>query len=227
MNLNEFYKFISSNDKSLNKAHHNISTTLSEIKQLLYKYYSNPKLAFEYSDNRKLNQMDFDKFKSIVGEMYKREDRQMPNFALLKNTFDYIDLRKDGYIDMNEWTNSFGRNVGKLDVILNNRQEKALRQWETSDGIIGIYKAIAKNKKMIWEKVKAMSFGRVQTAMIQEDNLIAVLKDIFPTWRLTNTQWKMIVEIADKDSSNLIQFDLFIKIVEHCANKAKSQPRFK
>ena len=227
VNLNEFYKYISSNDKTLQKAHTNSTIMLSEIKQLLYKYYSNPKLAFEFSDTRKINQMDFDRFKAIVAEMYRREGRTMPNFALLKNTFDFIDLRKDGYIDLNEWTNSFGRNPGKLDVITQNRQIKALREWETSDGVIGLYKAIAKNKKVIWDKVKSMSFGRVQSMMIQQDNLIAVLKDVFPSWRLTNTQWKMIVQIADKDKSNLIQFDLFIKIVEHCANKAKSQPRLK
>ena len=53
-----------------------------------------------------------------------------------------------------------------------------------------------------------------------------VLKDVFPDLKLTNTQWKMIVEIADKDpSSELVHFEQFIKIVEHCATKAKNQPR--
>ena len=226
INLNDFYKFVANDDKNLIKAQLNIKSTLADIKQLLYKYYSNPKLAFEFSDNNKTNQMDFDTFKCIIGEMYKRECKQTPNFALLKETFDVIDLRKDGYIDMNEWTNSFGRNKGKLDLITNKKQVSSLRQWETSDGVIAIYKAIAHNKKVIWDKVKGVSFGKGNGAVVQEDNLIKVLKEVFPDLKLTNTQWKMIVEIADKDpSSDLIHFEQFIKIVEHCATKAKSQPR--
>ena len=226
INLNDFYKFVASDDTNLVKAQHNIKNTLAEIKQLLYKYYSNPKLAFEFSDNKKNNQMDFDTFKSIIGELYKRELRPNLNFVLLKETFNIIDQRKDGYIDMNEWTNSFGKNKGKLDLILNKRQINALRKWETSDNVIGIYTAIAHNKKVIWDKAKKYCFGKGNGAVIQEDNLIRVLKDVFPTLTLTLTQWKMIVEIADKDPADLIQLEQFITIVEHCATKAKSQPRF-
>ena len=181
---------------------------------------------YAHIDNKKNNQMDFDTFKSIIGELYKRESRPNLNFALLKETFDIIDQRKDGYIDMNEWTNSFGKNKGKLDLILNKRQINALRKWETSDNVIGIYTAIAHNKKVIWDKAKKYCFGKGNGAVIQEDNLIRVLKDVFPTLTLTLTQWKMIVEIADKDPADLIQLEQFITIVEHCAKKAKSQPRF-
>ena len=48
VNLNEFYKFITNNDRFISTAENNITITLSEIKQLLYKFYSNPKLAFTF-----------------------------------------------------------------------------------------------------------------------------------------------------------------------------------
>ncbi|MCQ2816312.1 MAG: HU domain-containing protein [archaeon] len=228
INLNDFLYYITVDDKQLNKADNNVKITLAEIKQLLYKYYSNPKLAFEFSDSRKLNQMDFDKFRTIVCEMYTRDSKKIPNFTLLKNTFNYVDLRKDGVIDMNEWTNSFGRNMGKLDLLKKSPQVKALRQWETSDGVIAIYKAIARSKKILWDKVKKFSFVKGgQGAVINADNLIKILQDTFPNIVLTNTQWKMIVDIAKNDASGFVEFDLFINIVEHCAFKQRSQPRFK
>lgn len=51
--------------------------------------------------------MSLDKFKNMVFELYKRETRSPPNYSLIKNGFEYIDLRKDGVIDLNEWSKSF------------------------------------------------------------------------------------------------------------------------
>jgi Ca2+-binding EF-hand superfamily protein len=61
--------------------------------------------------------------------------------------------------------------------------------------------------------------------LVHEDNLISVLKDIFPNYKLSNTQWKMIVEIGDKDSNNFINFDTFIKLVEHTSMR-EGMPKF-
>ncbi len=231
VNLNEFYKFITNNNRFISTAENNINITLSEIKQLLYKFYSNPKLAFSFSDSKGSNIMDFEKYKSIISELYKREGKNIPNFTLMKNTFDCIDMKKDGLIDMNEWTNTFGKIGGKLDLINNNNisnkrksQLNTLRKWETSNNVTGIYKAIARNRKTIWDKVKNITLNK-KNRLVHEDNLISVLKDIFPNYKLSNTQWKMIVEIGDKDSNNFINFDTFIKLVEHTSMR-EGMPKF-
>ena len=230
LNVNDFFKFVTSKDKNINKAANNLNKTLAEIKQLLYKYYSNPKLAFTFIDSSQSNLMDFEKYRTIIGELYKREERPIPNFALLKDTYDYIDLRKDGLIDMVEWTNAFGNIKGKLDAIKpknknHKRQLNKLRKWETSNDIINIYKDISRNRKLILQKIKDTAFGPNST-IIHEDNLIKVLKDIYPYFKLTNTQWKMIVEIGDKDTQRFINFDTFIKLVENCARR-EEMPRMK
>ena len=46
INIKDFYKYVVERDKNKIKIENSISITLSEFKQLLYKYYSNPKLAF-------------------------------------------------------------------------------------------------------------------------------------------------------------------------------------
>ena len=230
LNVNNFFKFVTSKDKNIIKAGNNLNATLAEIKQLLYKYYSNPKLAFTFIDSSQSNLMDFEKYRTIIAELYRREERPMPNFALLKNTYDFIDLKKDGLIDMIEWTNAFGNIKGKLDAIKpknseHKKQLKKLRKWETSNDIINIYKDIARNRKLIWMKIKETAFGPNST-IIHEDNLIKVLKDMFPYFQLTNTQWRMIVEIGDKDTQGFINFDTFIKLVENCARR-EEMPRMK
>ena len=47
LNLKEFIKFVSRQDPNLEQMANNINKFLSVVKQLLYKYYSNPRLAFQ------------------------------------------------------------------------------------------------------------------------------------------------------------------------------------
>ena len=223
INIYEFYKYLISKDKNITKSGQNIKLILSEFKQLLYKYYSNPKLAFIFNDSEQSNRMDFVKFKSIINELYTKDNKPVPNFAMMKNCYDYIDLRKDGLIDLVEWSNVFGSVSGKLDLsksIDYKKGIKTLQKWEMSNNLIEVYKNIAKNRKFITQKVKVMAFG----SFIQEDNLINILKEMFPQYKFNNTQWRMIVEIGNKDPRGFINYDTFIMIVENCA-KREEMPR--
>jgi len=51
--------------------------------------------------------LDFNKFKQIILDLFEKDSRPAPNFALIKNAFEYIDIRKDGLIDMTEWLKAF------------------------------------------------------------------------------------------------------------------------
>ena len=224
LNINDFYNYLMSRDKKMDKSGHNTKAILAEFKQLLYKYYSNPKLAFIFNDNEQCNKMDFVKFKSIICELYSKENRPIPNFAMLKNCYDYIDLRKDGVIDLVEWSNVFGSLSGKLDVSRSYSHKKGiktLQKWEMSNNLIEVYKNIAKNRKIVTQKVKKISFG----SFVQEDNLINILKEMFPKYKFNQTQWKMIVEIGNKDPRGFINYDTFIMIVDTCS-KREEMPRF-
>ena len=45
--------------------------------------------------------------------MYKRESKQIPNYNIYKNIFDYIDIKIWFFFDINEWNNIFGKVSGK------------------------------------------------------------------------------------------------------------------
>ena len=103
---------------------------------------------------------------------------------------------------------------------------KKIRDWETSSDVSMIYKAITKNKKIIREKVKPMLITEKTRHVIQADNLIAILKEVLGNFNINNTQWKIIVAIGDRDRTSMIDFDLFINVVESSAKQASSHPRF-
>ena len=224
INLVDFYKYITDENKNLLISKKNILQILKEVKQLIYKYYSNPRLAFELNDNEVQGTMDFDKFKKIIYDVYKRESKPVLTYPVMKYIYDYIDIRKDGIIDLNEWNKVFAISEGKLDYE-NAKPEKIqiLREWETSKEIIEIYKLIARNKKLIRDKVKLFTVSS-NIMKVHANNLIDILKNVLGKIRLIQTQWKMIVSLGDKDKSGIIDFDAFIKIIEATSKMERSHP---
>ena len=228
INLIDFYKYITNEDQNLKISKENVLAQLKEIKQLIYKYYTNPKLAFELNDKEIKQQIDFDKFKRIIYDIYKREVKKVPNYPMMKYLYDFIDIRKDGIIDINEWNKVFAISEGSLDIKASKEKLKILREWETSNDISSIYKMIARNKKAIKDKVKLFTMGRSGVngngMVIQSDNLVDILKNVLGRIRLSNTQWKMLVAIGDRDKSGLVDFDMFMSVIETSAKMERSHP---
>ena len=224
INLVDFYKYITEENKNLVISKKHVLEQIKEIKQLIYKYYTNPRLAFELNDIGIKGKIDFDKFKKIVYDIYARENKQVPSYSVMKYVYDYIDVRKDGVIDLNEWNKIFAKAEGKLDITeAKPSQIKILREWETSNDIIEIYKLISKNRKLIKDKVKLFTLNN-QSMLIKTENMIEVLKNVLNKIRLSQTQWKMIVSIGDKDKSGMIDFNTFLSVIETSSKMATSHP---
>ena len=140
---------------------------MSEIKDLIIKYYTSPLLAFELNIKNKTEKfLNFENFKNIIYQLYQKvENKKKPSYPVLKCIFDYIDYKKDNIISLDEWNNIFSNINGYLDidslkntnnVIKNNYKNVNLKEWENSKEIINIFKFITKNKKLIKEKFKLL-----------------------------------------------------------------------
>ena len=221
INLMDFYNYITSETPMTIIYKKNIIEAMKDLKQLIIKYYTNPKLAFQFNDTSNKKLMDFETFKKIVIDLYKREYRSYPPppYSLIKSMFDFIDIRKDSIIDLNEWNKTFCEFEGKLDC--ENDKNNNLKKWETSNDIFEIYKLIAKNHKIIKEKVIEHSLNEDCT-IIHADNLINILKEVLPKVYLSHTQWRMIVSLGEEISFGLINYEVFIKIIRLSSKISKS-----
>ena len=76
---------------------------------------------------------------------------------------------------------------------------------------------------IIKDKVKLFSI-EPNSLLIKANDMIYVLKSILNKVRLSQTQWKMIVSIGDKDKSGIIDFNKFISVVETTAKMDTSHP---
>ena len=253
INVNDFIAFIKHQDAHLHQSNQNAMIIVGEIKQLMYKYYSNPILCFKTCIKPGALRLDFETFKNIVADMYKREKRQQMNYTQIKSAYDTIDLRKDGMIDLNEWKKAFGEVNGSLDMndvgvmngnsFFNNnsnsmnssnsgmkmsieeKQRKQLREWETSSDVCEIYNIIWKHKKYIRDSLRKMFFNGSKETLVLPENLIAVLKEIMPRMKLSYTQWKILVNIGKCEFNELIDIDMFFTMVEISAKSTVFKPR--
>lgn len=115
---------------------------------------------------------------------------------------------------------------GELDITaaeVRPSQMRILRQWETSNYIIEIYKIIARNRKIIRDKVKLFTI-EPNCMLIKTNDLIYILKDVLNKVKLSQTQWKMIAALGDKDKSGIIDFNTFISVVDKSAKMGTSHP---
>ena len=252
INLREFVRYLYNQNKTIEEGQKNIGKIIGKIKSLIYKYYSNPIICFHNNDKKNTGKIDFDKFKNIIFDMYFKNEEKSPSFTLIKNVYDEIDLRKDGILDLNEWLKAFGNynssldpnedkvsigetffgkkfrkknNFRSKDKIENNR--KVLREWESSRDISNIYQVLYKNRKEIKQIMKdknyLIKFGDVD--FVHSANFINILKDILPNINLSQTQWKMLVNIAQTERiDDLIDLKEFFKLIECSAKNMSSHP---
>lgn len=244
MNINDFIKYLREEDNILYQGKNNVAQVIGDIKHLIYKYYANPIVCFQFNDKAVTLKLDFEKFKQIVMEMYRRDQMKPPSFTLLKNAYDTLDLRKDGLIDMNEWMRGFGSYNGSLDYApktengfeffsktkkrgdsFTTSNRRILREWESSGDICDLYKMITKSKKLIKDKLRKFLLSDGGDVLVQADNLVTVIKEVLPQVKLSYTQWKMLVLIGKTDVEGLIDLNLFFKMVETTASNMRSHPK--
>ena len=84
---------------------------------------------------------------------------------MMKAMYDFIDVRKDGVIDSNEWNKVFAITESNLDVI-KGPGSQGIRDWEGSEELAEIYKLISKNKKIIQDKVKLYTLKTTSNMLI-------------------------------------------------------------
>jgi len=56
--------------------------------------------------------------------------------------------------------------------------------------------------------------------------LISILESVLAGVKMSKTQWKILVAIADKDRNGLIDFELFLNLANSSSKLVASHPKF-
>ncbi len=104
-----------------------------------------------------MGKLTYQDFSKLLVKLSQLAGEQVPNYAILKDLFDTIDIRKDGIIDLNEWQQTFGlvaEGSSKLTI-----RATPLGTWENSREYKSIGTVICKNRRLLKEKFEKAANG--------------------------------------------------------------------
>ena len=153
-----------------------------KLRGYMFDFMVSPRDAFRMYDGGRSGRMEFAAFNALVRKLYTCSGEPVPAFSVLKDLFDAIDTRNDGYLDIKEWLSAF-------------RQDRGGRGWGGSKQYDDVTKSIGKNRKMLQLTFEAMSTDGKVTYQAAKDVLSTVLKGV----DLTEDQWKEVVRVGEKE----------------------------
>jgi Ca2+-binding EF-hand superfamily protein len=179
---------------------------LDRLNEHMSGFMLSPKDAFRQFDKTRSGRLDFSSFSCLVSRLSELSGDPIPAFTVVKDLFDIVDIRKDGYIDMREWLNTF-------------KQPESSSSWEDSKLFEEAVKLIAKNRKVLQITFDSMSkSGTVSYAQARE-----IISSILRNLRLTDSQWNTILRVADKEGE--IDYRFMLDIYKERANSRQLHPR--
>ena len=76
---------------------------LVEYKEKMHMYMISHGEAYRKFDKSSCGKMTYIDFSHLISELCFVSNSQTPSFIVIKDLFDAVDIKKDGFIDVNEW----------------------------------------------------------------------------------------------------------------------------
>ena len=80
---------------------------LAELKEQMVAYLKTQGDAYRKFDQSKVGKMQYMDFSLLVTEMSQASNTPAPAYSVIKDLFDAVDIKKDGHIDPQEWSQTF------------------------------------------------------------------------------------------------------------------------
>lgn len=120
---------------------------MAKLKELMNLHMTSANDAFRFFDAEKDGRITFLDFSKLVQKAHELAGEKSPTYAVIKDLFDTIDVRKDGMIDLHEWQQTFCRvEQGNSRISF---KTTALSMWENSREFERLGFLMAKNRKLL------------------------------------------------------------------------------
>ena len=176
---------------------------LHKIKDQIYLFQLSPKDAFNQYNEDRSGQLNFDDFHNMIKHLSVMSSDTMPTFIVVKDLFNYIDTKRDGYIDIHEWMETFRRievpikSAHQQHIVLN-PNGRAFSEFEGSQKFDNIIKIISKNRKFLQAQFQGLQARGARINFEATKEILQGLLGMNGT-RLEPKFWPLLINFAEKD----------------------------
>ena len=175
---------------------------IHRLKDLIYQFLLSPKDAFhKYNDDRS-GKMIFAQFQNMINTLSQYSSEQFSDFLVMKDLFDFIDTKRDGYIDIHEWMETFKRieipakslHLQKVTLSEIGKEQSTFEHSQLFDRIV---KCISRNRKFLQAQFSELN-GR---GKISYDHTRMIIQSLVNSCgiRLDDKYWPLLINFAEKD----------------------------
>lgn len=182
---------------------------MARLKELMLLHMTSPGDSFRYFDESKMGKLTYQEFSKLVVQLHTLAAEQIPTYAIIKDLFDTIDIRKDGIIDMNEWEQTFG-NVTEGNKTLTIKATP-LNLWENSREFKSIGSLIARNRKVLKTELDAKHGSPVLTFQQAKALLDKLMHQHFP--HIGDDKLVCILGPSKVGTGDSYNFDKFLDVL--------------
>ena len=179
---------------------------VARLREHMFAYMLSPNDAFRQFDPSRRGQMTFSDFNALMKRISQLSGDPLPAFTVLKDLFDFVDARQDGYLDRKEWASAF-----KVSEMTTN--------WEDTQDFDKVCAAVGRNRKLILLAFEAMSRDSKVTYEKAKEVLSMALRD----YRLSEEQWRKLLRVADR--GGMVDYRFLLDIYKERATLKVLHPR--
>lgn len=166
-----------------------------------------PKDAFRQFNKDRTGRLTFENFQDMMRKLSSYSEDPLPPFTVLRDLFNYFDKRRDGFIDLREWLETFKRievpiKNDFLKHIVLNPNGAAYSSYEQSQEFDRVIRAINRNRKYISDQLSAIE---VRGQKIDFKTIKEFLSNFLRGQRISvdNRIWSMLISFAQKDDERI------------------------
>ena len=200
----EFQKQFKTSDTE-NQIKSSCQQRLNSLRMHMTSFMLSARDAFNQFDPQRTGKLTFNNFTELIQRLCELSREPVPAFPVIKDLFDIIDIRKDGFLDMREWLNTF--------------KDAEKNTWEDSKQYEEICKKISKNRKLLLDTFDQIARGGKAEYEQSKEVLGTVLKDM----TVNEEQWRKIIGVACRDNS--VDYRSLLDIYKQRCTSAQLHPR--
>ena len=178
---------------------------LARLRTNMFEYLLSPTDAFKQFDESRAGHLTFPQFAALVKRTCELSGDEEPAFAVVKDLFELIDIRKDGFLDLKEWAIAF-------------KGARAVN-WEDTQHFEDVCSAIARNRKVLQTAFEARSPAGLVTLQQARQVLTLALRD----FRLSEDQWLRLLKVAEK--SHNVDYKLLLEVFKERSLAKSMHPK--